>query len=121
VLEGSFTVAHRVLTRVALFPFDRFDNKRRIVRLAVPLLVIHGRKDRVVRFGHGEELYELAATPKMFLAVDDGGHTNLHREAGDRYWQAWRDFTRLIESSRRACGLSGRPGFIRPAPRHAGA
>jgi hypothetical protein len=40
----------------------------------VPVVVIHGTKDPVVPFSHGERLYRLAGQPKGFWKVEGGGH-----------------------------------------------
>jgi len=40
----------------------------------VPVVVIHGTKDPVVPFSHGERLYRLAGEPKGFWKVEGGGH-----------------------------------------------
>lgn len=37
-------------------------------------MVIHGTKDPVVPFSHGERLYRLAGQPKGFWKVEGGGH-----------------------------------------------
>jgi pimeloyl-ACP methyl ester carboxylesterase len=42
----------------------------------VPVVVIHGTKDPVVPYSHGELLYRLANDPKGFWAVEGGGHTD---------------------------------------------
>lgn len=41
----------------------------------VHVVVIHGTKDPVVPFSHGERLYRLAGQPKGFWKVEGGGHT----------------------------------------------
>ncbi len=42
----------------------------------IPLLVIHGDRDRVVPFDRGEELFARAPEPKEFLRVEGGDHTS---------------------------------------------
>lgn len=39
----------------------------------VPVLISHGRSDRIIPFEHGEQLYEAAGQPKFFL-VTEGRH-----------------------------------------------
>lgn len=39
-----------------------------------PLVVIHGKKDEVVSYELGEEVFELAKEPKEFWPVDEAGH-----------------------------------------------
>ena len=40
----------------------------------IPLIVIHGTKDRVVPFYHGKRLYDKAKDPKELWTIKNGGH-----------------------------------------------
>jgi abhydrolase domain-containing protein 17 len=93
VLQAPFLTAFRVLTRVPLSPFDRFRNDNKIGFIHAPVLIIHGRKDEVVPFQHGEALFSMANEPKKFVAVDDAGHNDLLFIAGDEYMRQLRQFT----------------------------
>ena len=54
---------------------DGYSPERWIGSVApVPVVVIHGTKDAVVPFSHGERLYRLAGQPKGFWKVEGGGH-----------------------------------------------
>jgi fermentation-respiration switch protein FrsA (DUF1100 family) len=54
---------------------DGYSPERWIGTIApVPAVVIHGMKDTIVPFSHGELLYELAKDPKGFWKVEGGGH-----------------------------------------------
>ena len=54
---------------------DGYSPERWIGSVApVPVVVIHGTKDPVVPFSHGERLYRLAGEPKGFWKVEGGGH-----------------------------------------------
>jgi len=53
----------------------RYASEDKIDSLAVPLLVLHGRSDRVVPYAHGKRLAELAAEPKQFVELP-GGHND---------------------------------------------
>lgn len=101
-IESGFTTAFRAVTRVPLLPFDRFRNIAKIGRLTVPLLVIHGTKDQVIPFSHGRRLFAAAPGPKRSLWVEGAGHWDLRERAGERYWDAFRDFaTSLVDRPRR--------------------
>jgi fermentation-respiration switch protein FrsA (DUF1100 family) len=48
-----------------------------------PLLVVHGRKDQIVPFSQGKELFDLANEPKTLFEVTDGTHGDaLSRDEG---------------------------------------
>ena len=92
VLESAFTSALRVVTRIPVFPVDRFRNLEKLPKVTAPILVIHGTSDKIVPYRHGEALFEAAPSPKKFLRVEGAGHYDLREEAGERYWEAWRTF-----------------------------
>lgn len=55
---------------------DGYSPERWIGSVApVPVIVIHGTKDAIVPFSHGELLYRLAKEPKGFWKVENGVHT----------------------------------------------
>ena len=54
---------------------DGYSPERWIGSVApIPVVVIHGTKDPVVPFSHGERLYRLAGQPKGFWKVEGDGH-----------------------------------------------
>jgi fermentation-respiration switch protein FrsA (DUF1100 family) len=94
ILESPFVSAFRVRTHFPIVPFDRFPNLRRIREINAPVLILHGRQDRVVPFWHGRKLYEAAAPPKSFLEVPEAGHNNIIQAAGPRYAAALQAFVK---------------------------
>ena len=96
VVESSFVSVFRVLTRIPLFPFDKFVNVDKIGKVRSPVLVIHGKADRVVPFWHGEQLFAAAKQPKFNFWVDRAGHNDLMEVAGDRYATTLRRFVGAI-------------------------
>jgi fermentation-respiration switch protein FrsA (DUF1100 family) len=44
----------------------------------MPLLVIHGAKDRTVPTRYGRQLFEAAPEPKEFLLLDRAAHNDLY-------------------------------------------
>lgn len=83
VLEAPYTST--VDVAAAVFPFlpvrwlmkDTFRSDFRIAQVKVPLLVLHGTRDRVVPMHFGERLYALANEPKRLVRFPDAGHTDL--------------------------------------------
>lgn len=96
ILDGAFVSTYRVMTHFSVVPGDKFQNLRRIRRLDVPVLVIHGMQDEIVPFWHGEALYRAAPEPKRHLWVEDAGHNDLEEVAGSDYWDAIKSFTELL-------------------------
>lgn len=96
VLESPFLSAFRVMTRVPLFPFDKFRNADKIDRVHCPLLIIHGEDDEIVPFWHGRQLFDRAPGPKTFVAIPGAHHNDLTWVAGARYTQALTEFGGLL-------------------------
>ncbi len=77
-------VRDKVAATVVLWPFqaplawgvdDRFSPERWISRVRpVPVLILHGTRDRVVPVSHARRLYELALEPKGLWLVAGAGH-----------------------------------------------
>ncbi len=102
VIESSFVTAYRVLTRIPLFPFDKFQSISKIEEVRCPVLVIHGQKDKVIPFWHGERLFQEANEPKLSFWVAGAGHNNLFEAAGNRYGQTLRDFVAVIKKGNKS-------------------
>jgi hypothetical protein len=83
VLEAPFTSAADVgamaywFLPVRLLMKDQFRSDQRIGAVRVPLLILHGERDRVVPFALGQRLYALANEPKRFVRFRNGGHEDL--------------------------------------------
>ena len=78
VLISPFLSAFRTVTRVPLFPGDRFPNLKRIRKITCPLLVVHGERDEVIPFNQGQRLHDEHPGPKKaFLPLPDTGHNDL--------------------------------------------
>lgn len=93
VLQGAYVSAYRIMTRVSLFPGDKFVNIAKVPRLTLPVYVIHGTADATVPFWHGEALYAAITARKAKLFVEGGGHTRLAEYTGSLYWEKLKEFT----------------------------
>jgi len=97
VLESAFTTAFRVMTRVSLLPFDKFSNLTRIRDVRCPVLVMHGTRDFVIPWSHGQQLLAAASEPKRAYWVEGAGHNDLALVAGAGYAQAFKELVTLID------------------------
>lgn len=102
VTESTFTTAFRVVTRVPVFPFDKFRNLDKISQVQSPILIMHGRGDQVIPFSHSEQLFEVAQEPKRFFEVKDANHNDFVEVAGPKYDQIMIQFVELIDQNRSA-------------------
>ena len=100
IIESSFVSASRVITKIPVFPFDKFSNLGKMRAISCPVLVIHGKRDRIIPFWHAEALYENAHFPKMKFWVNEAHHDDVYRVAGKEYWSVIEQFVELVEAGR---------------------
>jgi len=94
ILSGAFTSTFRVMTGVKVLPFDKFDNLARLPKVACPVLIIHGKDDRIIPLSHAEKNARALQNAPQTLWVEGAGHNNLIEVAGERYWKTVIDFIR---------------------------
>jgi len=83
VVESGFRSISRVVSNTLHNIFDMFDNEKLMKQqYIVPTLFIHGKKDTVVPFTHGEYLYEICACEKKYKFWLENGH---HNDIESRY------------------------------------
>ncbi|WP_269522488.1 alpha/beta hydrolase [Coraliomargarita parva] len=87
VLDGAFSSTFRVMTRIKLLPWDKFDNLKRLASVQCPVLSIHGQRDKVVPFSHAEQNWRALQGRKERLWIENGGHSGLLDLIGARYWE----------------------------------
>lgn len=92
ILESPFLSISRFLANFNIFPFDKFPNLAKIKQVRSPVLVMHGRKDQVIPFIQGEELYNAANPPKQNLWIDNADHNDFIDEAGEKYDRSMTEF-----------------------------
>ena len=59
---------------VSLLLKDKFESYKKIKKVSVPVLVLHGKEDKIVPFSMGKKIYELANEPKFFYSQEYGDH-----------------------------------------------
>lgn len=92
IIESAFVTAFRVVTRIPVFPFDKFNNLKKIKQVRCPVLVIHSINDTLVPFWHGNKLYQMIRKPKQHLWVQNADHNDAFWLADKNYWSTIRRF-----------------------------
>jgi fermentation-respiration switch protein FrsA (DUF1100 family) len=98
VLEAPFSsipdMAHEVFPFLPVGPLirNRYENEKKIASIRVPLLVLHGKRDRTVPFEQGKKVFEAAPEPKRFYPISGAGHNDTYITGGEDYWQVWKEF-----------------------------
>lgn len=95
IVEGSFPSIAAVFETMSwgwlpVGPLisQRFDAGSRIAKVQVPVLVVHGSEDSLIRPELGRALYDGARGPKRFVLVEGGSHHNTNALATAQYAQA---------------------------------
>jgi len=104
VLQSPLASAIRCVmgNSAAVFDFmDIFKNRIKISKVKTyPVLIIHGKKDQVVPFDHGEELYNnlvKAGNPEVdHLWLQKCGHNDIEFLAEQAFYDKLRDFVERI-------------------------
>jgi uncharacterized protein len=98
IVEGAFTSIPDVASTfewgwlpVGPLITQRFDSAGQCGRLQVPVLVVHGSEDALIRPTLGRALYDLAPQPKRFVLVEGGSHHNTNSIGQPLYRQALLD------------------------------
>jgi len=80
ILESPFTsMVHMGKKYYPFFPVsfllkDRYESYKKINKISVPVLVMHGKVDKIVPYAMGKKIYELAEQPKFFYSQEYGDH-----------------------------------------------
>ena len=85
ILEAPYTSAAAIAQArywyvpVKYLMLDQFRTDEIIGKIDEPILILHGDRDQVIPFAHGQKLYELARALKRLVVIKDAGHDNLQR------------------------------------------
>ena len=80
ILESPFTSMvnmgkkHYPFFPVSLLLKDKFESYKKINNISVPVLIMHGKVDKIVPYDMGKKMYELANEPKFFYSQEYGDH-----------------------------------------------
>jgi fermentation-respiration switch protein FrsA (DUF1100 family) len=98
IVTPPVVLAWRAISRI------HFDTCNTVSDLEVPVSVAHGRRDRIVPFRMGLEVYDAAKKKGRLLMVDEAGHNDVAEVGGDDYWR-W--ITDALQPVARGSGLPG--------------
>ena len=81
IVSTPVVLAWKAISRI------HFDTGQAVARLDVPVSVAHGKRDRIVPFKMGVEVYEAAKRKGRLLLLDEAGHNDVADVGGDEYWR----------------------------------
>ena len=80
ILESPFTsMVNMGKKHYPFFPVrfllkDKFESYKKLNNISVPILIMHGKVDKIVPYDMGKKMYELANEPKFFYSQEYGDH-----------------------------------------------
>lgn len=77
-----YSFLHQVKRYGFLFPMQwllryQIRTDQFIKKVSCPIFIIHGTKDRLIPFKHGQMLHELTKNRSQLIPIEEGGHNNL--------------------------------------------
>lgn len=89
-------------------PFT-FDTQERIRKVSAPILMAHGKLDKVVPYAMSETLVQAIRSPLTRIDVPGAGHEDLFTKGGKQLWDKIHEFidVRSRAGKRRAAAQSG--------------
>ncbi|EHG5995901.1 alpha/beta hydrolase [Escherichia fergusonii] len=93
ILDSTFasysSIANQMIPGSGFFMDDSYNAERFIAEVSpIPVLIIHGKADRVIPWEQGERLYDLTREPKQKITLPDGEHIDAFSE---RHGGVYRD------------------------------
>lgn len=98
ILQSPFVSAFRVMTHWGILPFDYFVNFKKIGKVTVPILIIHGEEDDIIPLWHSVKLLKYVNAPVSVYFVKNAGHNDLLYVAGATYWITIANFVKVINN-----------------------
>ena len=102
IMQSSFTsIGDMSKEVIPLLPLGwalrhKMRNLEKLRTITLPKLLIHGKRDEIIPFSHGERLMAAAAEPKEFYPIAHAGHNDLWMVGGVAYHQKLRAFVASV-------------------------
>ena len=72
---------------------DRYENKKKIMHINIPIMIMHGEKDTIVPFSMGKKIFEIANEPKYSYFTKYDNHM---MEYDDKMINALKNFLKSL-------------------------
>ena len=97
IVESGFTSIPSMAQRI--YPFlpvrwlahFSYDTRKYVTQITCPIIVAHSRNDEIIPYQEGNDIFDAAAEPKVFLEMR-GGHNDGFMVSGSAYFEALRSF-----------------------------
>jgi len=97
IVESGFTsipsMAQRIypFLPVRLLAHFSYDTRKYVKDITCPIIVAHSRNDEIIPYQEGNDIFDAAPEPKVFLEMR-GGHNDGFMVSGSAYFEALRSF-----------------------------
>ncbi|MFQ5949317.1 MAG: alpha/beta hydrolase [Nitrospiria bacterium] len=104
ILEAPFTSIREMAgvvfpwLPIGRFLSTKYDSLSKISRVGTPLLLMHGDRDEIIPYSHGQRLFESAREPKQFYTIPGAGHNDTYLVGGRPYFKAMRQYIEGLPS-----------------------
>ncbi len=78
VIIGGITKGAKVILPINIIPWNILDNASILANAKLPILFLHGDKDKIVPPRNARENFEVCASPKKIIWFKGMGHYGLH-------------------------------------------
>ena len=78
---------------VSLLLKDRYENEKKVIKINIPIMIMHGEKDTIVPFSMGKKIFEIANKPKYSYFTK---HDNHMMEYDDQLINALKKFLKSL-------------------------
>ncbi|MGD8764886.1 MAG: alpha/beta fold hydrolase [Desulfobacteraceae bacterium] len=107
IVESAFTSIvdmAKLTPTYRIFPLNlmvhqRFDSKKKVRNLKVPVMYIHGTRDARVPHVMSRILYKLTASAKQIVLIHGGSHNNSALVGGGKYLHAVKEFLAFADKN----------------------
>jgi uncharacterized protein len=105
ILQSTFTSVPDLASELMpwlpmrLLLTTRFNNHDKLKCLQLAVLILHGRKDTIIPFHHGQRNYAAANTGSKYFAELDGDHNDATIVSADKYQRAVAEFLAKLPRS----------------------
>ena len=93
-----------VLDSGVLSPFDIFKNLKKIHKVEVPTLILHGKNDEVISYEHAKRLYEKLREDKgakyKLVLIEEAGHNDIRTDFQDIFFPEIAGYLEFLEKKR---------------------
>lgn len=119
ILQSPFSSARAMARLIVTLPVVlvwraisriQFDTLKVVSELDVPVSVVHGRRDRIIPFRMGVEVYEAAKRKGKLLLVEGAGHNDVVEIGGEEYWNWFTESLKSEQSPQPSAGPPTAPG-----------